>query len=133
MSAYYEKRAQRNGMTMPIQCMRRHIKNSSRYGNLHYHEYTELLFGLEGVAQVLIGDARLELPAGDMMIVNANEPHNVVCPDGECHFIVVKFLPQVLRAEEETVSEYSYVSLLLENMMWSDTYDTCIGMERILS
>lgn len=113
--AVYEGRAQRNGVMMPIECIHLHLRNTRRHTNLHYHDYTELLFGLKGVAQVLIGGDEYALPAGSMVIVHTSEAHNVICPDGECEYIVVKFLPQVLRAEEETFSEYGYVSALMEN------------------
>ena len=113
--AFYEERAVRNGVTMPIQCIDIHLHKSRAISNLHYHDYAELLFGLEGVAHVYIGGKCYLLPAGAMIIVHNGEPHDVTCPEHECRYIVIKFLPQILRTEEETFSEYSYASLLMEN------------------
>lgn len=113
--AYYEERAKRNGIVMPIQCIHMHLHKTHTHRNMHYHEYVELLFGLRGKAQVFIGGMQCELPAGSMIIIHINEPHDVLCFEGECEYIVVKFLPQVLRAEEETSFEYTYVPILMEN------------------
>ncbi len=112
---FYEERAKRNGVMMPIQCIHLHLRNTRTHPRLHYHDYTELLFGLSGKAQIYIGGTRYVLPAGGMIIVHNSEPHDVLCATEECEYIVIKFLPQVLRAEEETFSEYGYASALMEN------------------
>lgn len=113
--AFYEERAVRNGVAMPIQCIDIRVRKNRNHTNLHYHDYTELLFTLEGHAHVYIGGECFILPEGAMIIVHNGEPHDVICPDCECRYIVIKFLPQILRTEEETFSEYSYTSLLMEN------------------
>jgi len=113
--AVYEERFKRNGVMMPIQCMRRQLKHTPRRFWLHYHEYTELLFAIDGRGLVCIGDALYPLEAGGMVIVPMGEPHDVMAPDDIFTYIVVKFLPHVLRAEEETFLEYGYTSLLMES------------------
>ncbi len=114
--AFYEEKARRNGVVMPIQCMRQTLKSNGRAAvRLHYHEYTELLFALDGEGVVYIGDTSYPFKAGDMIVVPTGEPHDVRVLEGYLVQIVIKFLPQILRAEEETFSEYGYTSLLLEN------------------
>ncbi len=114
--AFYEAKGKRNGVTMPIQCMRQTLRNNGRAAvRLHYHEYTELLFALDGEGVVYVGDIVYPFKAGDMIVVPTGEPHDVRVPEGHLIQIVVQFLPQVLRADEETFSEYGYMTLLLEN------------------
>ncbi len=114
--AFYEEKAKRNGVVMPIQCIRMEIENTGRVAiRLHYHEYTELLFAIDGEGLVYVGDTVYPFKAGDMIIVPTGEPHDVRSPQSSLSYIVVKFLPQILRADEETFSEYSYTALLLEN------------------
>ncbi len=113
--AVYEEKAKRNGVVMPIQCIRLRQEKTGRSPRLHYHEYTELLFALDGEGVVYVGDTTYPLSAGDMVVVPTGEPHEVRAPEGHLAYIVVKFLPQVLRAEEETFSEYGYTALLMEN------------------
>lgn len=113
--AFYEERARRNGVMMPIQCIHMQLTASARVPRLHYHDYTELLFGVSGEAQVFIGSERYLLPAGSMVIIHTNQLHDVSCPAGACSYIVVKFLPQILLSGEQTLSEYGYMLMLMEN------------------
>ena len=49
---YNEGMARRDGEILPIECIRiRLSRPGSHAGNMHYHDYTELLFGLSGTAQ----------------------------------------------------------------------------------
>ncbi len=118
MSVIDEGRKSSNGVPMAFHCLHQHLTAAkhSRVASLHYHEYTELLYGISGVAQVLIGTARYDLPAGSMIIVHSNEPHAVICMKEECQFDVVKFLPQILQSGEGGWAEYSYMLLLMEEM-----------------
>lgn len=113
-----EGRKSNNGVPMSFHCLRQHLTapENSHTAQLHYHEYTELLYGRSGMAQVLIGSRRYELPAGSMIIVHTNEPHAVICTEGECRFDVVKFLPHILQSGEGSWAEYSYMLLLMEEM-----------------
>lgn len=114
--AIYEEKAVRNGVVMPIQCIRQTLQNNGRAATrLHYHEYTELLFAVDGEAVVYVGDTVYPFKAGDMIVIPTGEPHDVRAPESKLVHIVVKFLPQVLRADEETFSEYGYTNLLMEN------------------
>lgn len=116
MNYLYEARATQNGVPLSIQVLHRRLPDGAtgKYP-LHYHDYTELLFGLSGVATVLIGADALPLGEGDMVIVHNGVPHNVIAADGECTYTVVKFLPQILFAGEQSYSEYAYAFLLMEN------------------
>lgn len=101
---------------MPIQCIRQTMQDTGRAATrLHYHEYTELLFAVDGEAMVYVGDSVYAFKAGDMMVIPTGEPHDVRAPEGKLVHIIVKFLPQILRADEETFSEYGYTNLLMEN------------------
>lgn len=114
--SFYEEKAKRNGVKLPIQCMYHTAEYVGRAPlPFHYHEYTELLFAVDGEGMVYIGDTVYPLKAGGMVIVPTGEPHAVCASEGGLKHIVIKFLPQVLRADEETFSEYGYTALLLEN------------------
>ncbi|MBQ8358261.1 MAG: helix-turn-helix transcriptional regulator [Clostridia bacterium] len=113
--AFYEARAKRNGISLPIQCI--HMKLNQCKGNVrhHYHDYTELLYGIDGCVSVYIGTRHYLLREGDMAIVHTHEPHDVKGTGVESNYIVVKFLPRVLLAGEQTYQEYSYALTLMEN------------------
>ena len=113
--AIFEERAKRNGVSLPIQCI--HMRQTQCKGAIrhHYHDYTELLFGISGCVSVYIGSRHYFLREGDMAIIHTHEPHDVKGTGVESHYTVVKFLPQVLLAGEQTYQEYGYALALMEN------------------
>ena len=117
MSYFYEARATKNGVPLSVQVLHRRLPDGISHKHpLHYHDYTELLFGLTGAASVLIGADTLPLTPGDMIIIHNGVPHNVIAEgDEDCTYTVVKFLPQILFAGEQSYSEYAYAFLLMEN------------------
>lgn len=117
MSYFYEARATKNGVPLSVQVLHRRLPDGTSHKHpLHYHDYTELLFGLTGAARVLIGADTLPLTPGDMIVIHNGVPHNVIAEsDEECTYTVVKFLPQILFAGEQSYSEYAYAFLLMEN------------------
>lgn len=114
--AFYEGKAKRDGVPVPVQYILMKQDRLSPDHRLHYHEYTELLFGISGSADVDIGTERLTLLPGSMIIIYNGEPHNVLYSGEKCNYHVVKFLPQILVAGEQTYSEYSYVLSLMEHI-----------------
>ena len=89
--ADYEKRFIRDGVPVPIQCIM--MNQDKRRENLrfHYHDYTELLFGVEGVADVYVGNKNYKLSEGDVVIVHNFELHDVTGTDSFAKYIVIKF------------------------------------------
>lgn len=113
--AYYEKRAVRDGVPVSIQCIMMHQNKPKIKDQLHYHDYTELLFGIEGESRVYLGDKTYVLGEGDMVIVHDHELHDVDGLGEPSSYIVIKFLPSILLTGEQTFSEYSYALTLMQN------------------
>lgn len=114
--AILEERAKRNGVPLPIQCLHMKLTEPPRANQLHYHDYIELLFGTGGRARATVGNRNYVFGQGELLIIHTHEPHDVVYEDGECSYIVIKFLPEVLLGNEQTYSEYGCALLLMENM-----------------
>ncbi|MBR7099008.1 MAG: helix-turn-helix transcriptional regulator [Clostridia bacterium] len=114
--AFYESRAQRNGVPMSVQYILLEQNENSHEARLHYHEYAELLFGISGKCRVVVGGEVYELSEGEMVLIYPNDPHDVTSAGEKCVYHVVKFLPQVLMAGEQSSSEYGYVFLLMEQL-----------------
>lgn len=112
---FLEKRVTRDGAPVSIQCILMDIKAKNEKIDFHYHDYTELLFGLEGTADVYVGKKRYDLCAGDMIIIHNHELHYVNGTGEPAKYIVIKFLPSILLTAEQTYSEYSYVLCLMQN------------------
>ena len=77
-------------------------------GILHYHDYTELLFGLQGAARVYIGTESTLLNPGELFVIPPGEVHNVYYESEFCEYIVIKFLPQLLFSIDRTDAEFGY-------------------------
>lgn len=103
----------RDGWEQSVHCMHRHLRASEEgdfaFSDTHYHEYVELLYGLQGTAQVLIGDRVYAMREGELAIVNAGEAHTVACREGEARYYVIKFLPKILYSQSNTIAVVRYL------------------------
>lgn len=120
--AFYESRAQRNGVPMSVQYILLNLGKKNTEPRLHYHEYAELLFVIEGKFKVVVGGDVYELSDGEMVLIYPNDPHDVLSVGEKCVYHVVKFLPQILMTGEQSCSEYAYVFLLMEQLRKRQVY-----------
>lgn len=102
-----------DGWEQSVHCLHLHLRASNplfrSFSDLHYHEYIELLYGLEGNAEVKIGEHQCTMHPGELVIVNAREAHAVACPVGETKYYVIKFLPKILYSQSNTLSVVRYL------------------------
>lgn len=105
-----------NGKVSWVHCTRiQGAKSMQDEHSYHYHEYVELLLFLQGNAQLVVNDERYSCHAGQLAVVNAGEPHDVLF-DNESDYICIKFLPRILYDGENEISGFRYaVPYLLED------------------
>ena len=86
-------------------CDRATIYSSESY---HYHDYIEMLYILEEGTLLWINGACRSLKIGEVVIIPSNVPHSFSyeCPS---HYICIKFLPQILFADDQAFFELKYV------------------------
>ena len=113
MEARKEELRKSGGMERSIDCL---IQNRvaanqgvSYTPYAHYHEYIELLYGLSGEAKAWIGSQSYTLAEGDLLIVNAGEPHDVTPGASQSSYYVIKFLPKLLYAQGQSISVIRYL------------------------
>lgn len=111
----YEARAMRDGIEVPIHCLALSLKKAEGTPNLHYHDYSELLYGTRGTVRVFVGSESFYLNEGDLIVIHTNVPHTVQGVSETGEYTVVKFLPEILISGEQTYRECAYALLLLEN------------------
>lgn len=107
MDAKLEAKAMINGMESWFHCINLVVRGGMRPLSYHYHDYIELLYASEADAQVYINGQSYPFQNGDLIIINSNEPHDVVCA-AESHYLCVKFMPNVLYAGDQAFFEYKY-------------------------
>jgi len=112
---YYEKRFEWDGVPVSIQCITVTRCKEHTNRDMHYRDYTELLFGIEGVANVFVGDSTHKLCPGDMIIIHGHELHDVDGNGERSSYIVIKFLPSILLSPDQSYPEYSYSLCLMQN------------------
>ena len=103
-----------NGITMPIHCEFYHRQRDNPHlpPDIHYHKYCEIVLCLEGICNCIIGTKKYILTKGDVLFIDSNEPHATGFFTDLTQYIVIKFIPSILFASEQTPSEYSYLHLL---------------------
>lgn len=107
---YEEKKATVDGFEIPIECFNRiHVIGDGELQVLHYHDYVELLYGVDCDITVRCGTNDYHLRKGDFLIINSKTPHSVVSNQKISIYTVIKFVPQILYAAEQSVFEFKYI------------------------
>jgi AraC-like DNA-binding protein len=82
----------------------------------HIHNYIEILYALSGKYQILLNNKDYCFEAGDMVLINSNEIHNIISlSEGLNHYIVVKFEPEMLYTTSQSLFEMKYVMPFILN------------------
>ncbi len=117
ISVFKEALARKDGWEMPVHCLTcRRAPSTIENFRMHYHDYIELLYGLEGNARVMIGEKSYSMKAGDLIIVNPGEAHEVYVDQNErALYYVIKFLPDLLYAQGKSLVGIRYLLSL-----WQD-------------
>ena len=99
-----------DGWERDIHCLTMNLTKSEANEpyQLHYHEYIEFLYGIEGVATVTVGNRVYKMEKGDLVMINNGEPHNVGCDEGSTRYYVIKFLPNILYSQCQSIEGIRY-------------------------
>lgn len=104
-----EEKACLNGFEIPIQCILMEIKKGADETALHYHDYVELLYGIDCDTKILCDGKEYTMRSGDITVINSKQPHTVTVNSSTAKYIVIKFMPQILYAAEQSVFEFKYL------------------------
>ena len=107
---YDEGKVKINGFEIPIECFNRiHAYGDGTLQDLHYHDYVEMLYGVDCDVTVRCGVTDYNLKSGDFMLINSKTPHTVTSNSKLSIYTVIKFVPQILYAAEQSVFEFKYI------------------------
>lgn len=99
-----------NGRRYPFHCFIANTKGHEFNVDPHWHYYIELLFFLEGAANVILGNERYQVSDGDFVLINSREVHSITCPEGRTtKYIVIKLDLDVLYSSAESIFEAKYI------------------------
>ena len=107
----------RNNIELPFHC-KRYVRKEKAVSkcDIHYHDYIEIVYGLEGECNCLVGNDKIKVHSGDLLIIASDEVHEVGMHDKWTTYIVIRFLPSLLFSWGQTAPQYSYMFLLLKNL-----------------
>lgn len=104
-----EQKANIDGFEIPVQCLLISNFRPSINVRAHYHDYIEILYGVDCDAIVWHNGEETPLNSGDLIIINSKKPHDVYSKHRKSKYIVIKFMPQILYAAEQSVFEFKYI------------------------
>ncbi|MBQ7346961.1 MAG: helix-turn-helix transcriptional regulator [Clostridia bacterium] len=114
-----EKKAQRNGVELPIECILLQPTESKPFQRRrppHYHDYIEFLFGLdECEVKAWLAGEELTFTEGELLVINANVAHDCFSLLPRSHYICVKILPQMIYFSENPMYDVKYVVPFLQH------------------
>ncbi len=112
MEPWKQEVTYRNGWEQSVKCQTRRIVprgESWTDKGMHYHDYIELLYGVSGAAVVKTGEGIYRLEAGDLIVINERQAHDVYCEKGEACYYVIRFLPKILYGRGEGSATMRYM------------------------
>ena len=107
----------KNGEVLPIHCLidgQDAHSNKAGYGpklkgELHYHDYIEYIYVLDGKFKVIINDEKFNLEKDDFLIIYPGEPHGFYRNDENSYrYMVLKFLPDLLYTKPHTTNTFNH-------------------------
>ena len=112
-----EELEKRNEIEVPLSC-KKYVRTErlDMPNKIHFHDYIELVYGLSGECNCILGNRRITVREGDLLIIANDEAHEVGLHDEWTSYIVIKFLPDALFSWGQTAKEYSTVFSLLQNI-----------------
>lgn len=106
------------GLEANINCLKAELEAKSRetrFSYIHYHKHIEFLYGISGVARVLLGNRTYDMEKGDLIIINSNEVHDVMCIGDACEYYVIQFKPDLLYSRDSELANIKYLLPLWQN------------------
>ena len=80
----------------------------------HSHEYIEVLYCTGGTFDIWLNGKYFEFAKGDLVVINSHEIHTIKSQT-EGHYIVLRFLPDIIYAAGSSAFEAKYISPFLIN------------------
>lgn len=121
MKFYDEGKVKLQNVDLSMQCIFMSVGESKEFGEMaHYHEYIELLYGIDCDIEVWINGNIYPFKTGDLIIINSMEAHQLKFLMNKNDYIVIKFSPQQLYTSEQSVYEIKYLLPFTLNDFSSD-------------
>ncbi len=110
MQIFDEGKSKTQDIDVFIQCILMKVSEKSEFGDsAHYHEYIELLYGLDCDVEVWVNGNVHSFKTGDLIIINSMEPHRFRYFSKSNKYLVIKFSPHQIYTSEQSLFELKYM------------------------
>lgn len=118
-----EKKAKLNGFDVPIECIHR-VHNNTEKLRIHYHEYIELLYGMADCnIELWCNGKTFTITEGELVLIPSRSPHIVKTFLKTSKYIVIKIMPQILYASEQSIFETKYlIPFIVDNIAYKKKF-----------
>lgn len=104
-----------DGIRSPLNCVHINVKNQSHLAVAHYHEYIELLYGIDCNMNLLSETKSYNIKSGDFAIVFPNEVHSLLALQPDNNYYAVIFSPELLYWEnKQNPFEQKYIHAFMK-------------------
>lgn len=109
MKLFEEEKAKLSGFEIPVECIKLKFEYTNKCSENHYHDYIEFLYGIDCDVNVFCDGKEYNMKNGDLVVINSNKSHKIDSGRAFNQYLVIKFLPQILYAAEQSVFEFKYI------------------------
>jgi len=102
-----------DGQKSALHCLVRQVNKPGLCTHAHYHKYCEILYGVDCDLDMLIGEKTEKLRDGDICFIYPNEPHYMYSAKEKNLFYVIKFFPEMLYYDGQSIRELYYLMNIL--------------------
>jgi AraC-like DNA-binding protein len=81
----------------------------------HNHEFIEIMYMNSGKCDHFLDGQHATLEKGDLIIINSNEVHDVMCISEACEYYVIQFKPELLYSRDPELSNIRYLLPFWQN------------------
>lgn len=119
-----------DNVEVPVQCIvmqafKENFENEPVI-KMHYHDYVEILYGLDCDLTVWCYGTKYNLKSGGLAVINSKNPHTVTSNSDCSTYVVIKFMPQILYAAEQSVLEFKYIlPFITSGDEYKKLFDAC--------
>ncbi len=103
---YDEGALYKDGYECSVHCLKLRVKKNSVGSDVHFHNYIEILYGVDCDMTVWINDKTVHFETGDVIIINPLETHFLKSHDKDSEYIVIKFSKSILEGQMPPEAKY---------------------------
>ena len=103
-----------DGRAEPYICHMNPAKAHTVCTKPHSHEYIEVLYCTGGIFDIWLNGKYFNFTKGDLVVINSHEIHTIKSQT-EGHYIVLRFLPEIIYAAGNSAFEAKYITPFIIN------------------